>query len=103
MSQIEVENIENETLQKKSRGRPKTGFNRVEYNKEYMKEYNKKVNTEKNDAYKENKLRIKEYNDRCRKAYQIMREINKDPENGLKAEYIKMINTIFSIDTVQTE
>jgi hypothetical protein len=85
-----------EVSQKRRPGRPRTGFNKNEYMKEYSKEYNKKTLEEKGEAYDNVKIKITEYNTRCRKAYQVLRDLKNDTDILIPDKYKDKIEDIFN-------
>ncbi len=86
-----------ETVIKRGRGRPKTGFDKKEYVKEYTKKRNKKVLEEKGEDYEKSKIRITEYNARCREAYKILRDLKnmKDLKDRIPQEEFNKIIKLF--------
>ncbi len=82
--------------QKRGRGRPKTGFNRNSYMKDYMKDYSKKIIEEKGESYDNIKVNISEYNTRCRKAYQLLRDLKNDSDILIPDKYKDKIEDIFN-------
>ncbi len=98
MSEISKnESISNiEIPQKRRPGRPKTGFNRADYMKDYMKDYNKKTLEEKGETYEKVKTNIYEYNARCRKAYQVLRDLKNDTDILIPDKYKEKIDDIFN-------
>ncbi len=85
-----------ETVIKRGRGRPKTGFNKKEYVKEYMKKRNKKVLEEKGEEYEKSKIRNNEYNDRCREAYKILRDLKDLKDRVIPQEDFDKIQKLFA-------
>ena len=80
-----ITNVENP--QKRRPGRPRTGFNK--------KEYNKKVLEEKGDSYEKVKNNIYEYNKRCKNAYQLLKELRSNDKVVIPEEYKEKLELIF--------
>ena len=92
MSSVEVEQFTIESINKRPVGRPrKQQLSKLEYNKEYQKQ---KI-AEKGEFYENKKQKIKEYNDRCRKAYIILRGIL-DNNITLPEDYKKQVQELFA-------
>ena len=104
MENIEINILQN-TEQKKQRGRPKNGFNKVQYDKEYREEhkdqykeyhklYTQKILSEKGTSYNKIKENAKKYNQQANKALKFIKEIKDNP--FLHEDFKSKINDILN-------
>ena len=91
-----IVNKHEENIVLRKRGRPK----KTENKEERIKQYNKKIIEEKGEAYNKMKNNITKYNERCRKSYQILRNMLEEYSENIPEKYREDVLKLF---TVQSE
>jgi hypothetical protein len=85
----------------RKKGRPKIHENK----QEYIKEYHKKLIKDKGEAYLKKKETTRQYSERCRKAYSLLKSMYEDKEQNIKPEYmeeiIKLFNTVVTVQSTE--
>lgn len=86
-------------IQKRPRGRPKGDTDRKEYLKKRYQEKKVEIIKYQTEKYKENKeeiiIRNKEYSDRYRESYKLLKLILLDNSNQIQTKYRERIKSIF--------
>ncbi len=103
-----MENVPIDNNEKRPRGRPKTGFDKAQYDKQYreehketIKKYRQKIFEEKGEQYENLLSNVKKHNQLSRNALKLIKDIKEDSE--LPEKFKTLINNLLNSSLNQDE